>query len=136
MLGLLRSYPLEDNETPIERLIPDGSADGNGNACDKEFGARDHHRSNRPYDDPRLGSTEPRCRGYPNGLKGDAILLEPRIMAVADVVESMTSHRPYRPALGVDVALAEIEQGSGKIYDPVVADACLKLFRANNYKFD
>jgi PAS domain S-box-containing protein len=67
--------------------------------------------------------------GYPNGLKGDAILLEARILAVADVVESMTSHRPYRPALGLDVALAEIQEGSGKLYDPVVVEACVKLVR-------
>jgi PAS domain S-box-containing protein len=74
--------------------------------------------------------------GYPRGLKGDAILLEARIIAVADVVESMISHRPYRPALGVDVALAEIQEGSGKLYDPAVVDACLKLFSAGDFKFD
>jgi|GEM_PF-5763822 len=67
--------------------------------------------------------------GYPQGLKGEAILFEARILAVADVVEAMSSHRPYRPGLGIDKALAEIERGRGTFYDPVVADACLKLFR-------
>ena len=71
--------------------------------------------------------------GYPQGLKGEAILLEARIMAVADVVEAMSSHRPYRPGLGIDAALAEIERGRGSAYDPVVADACLKLFREKGY---
>ena len=67
--------------------------------------------------------------GYPQGLKGEAILLEARIMAVADVMEAMSSHRPYRPGLGIDKALAEIERGRGSAYDSAVADACLKLFR-------
>ncbi len=71
--------------------------------------------------------------GYPNGLKGESILLEARILAVADVVEAMSSHRPYRPGLGIDKALAEIERGSGIVYDPTVADACLKLFREKGY---
>ena len=71
--------------------------------------------------------------GYPQGLKGEAILFEARIMAVADVVESMSSHRPYRPALGIEAALAEIEHGRGTAYDPVVADACMKLFREKAY---
>ncbi|MHB8723484.1 MAG: HD domain-containing phosphohydrolase [Steroidobacteraceae bacterium] len=72
--------------------------------------------------------------GYPQGLKGEEILLEARIMAVADVVEAMSSHRPYRAGLGIDKALAEIERGRGSAYDPVVADACLKLFRENGYE--
>ena len=71
--------------------------------------------------------------GYPQGLKGEAIMLEARIMAVADVVEAMATHRPYRPGLGIDMALAEIERGRGSAYDPVVADACLKLFREKGY---
>ncbi len=71
--------------------------------------------------------------GYPLGLEGDAILLEARIMAVADVVEAMSSHRPYRPGLGIDRALAEIERGRGTAYDPVVVDACLKLFREGRF---
>ena len=72
--------------------------------------------------------------GYPNGLKGAAILFEARIMAVADVVEAMSSHRPYRPGLGIEKALAEIERGSGTVYDRGVADACLHLFREKGYQ--
>jgi putative nucleotidyltransferase with HDIG domain len=71
--------------------------------------------------------------GYPQGLKGEEILLEARILAVADVVEAMSSDRPYRPGLGIDSALAEIERGRGSAYDPGVADACLKLFRELGY---
>jgi PAS domain S-box-containing protein len=72
--------------------------------------------------------------GYPRNLKGDEILLEARIMAVADVVEAMASHRPYRPALGIDAALREIEKNKGTLYDNTVADACLRLFREKGYK--
>lgn len=72
--------------------------------------------------------------GYPNGLKGEEIILEARITAVADVVESMATHRPYRPAQGLDKALAEIERGAGSIYDPLVAAACLRLFREKGYQ--
>ena len=71
--------------------------------------------------------------GYPQGLKGDNILLEARILAVADVVEAMSSHRPYRAGLGIDKALAEIERGRGTSYDPAAADACLRLFRERSY---
>ena len=71
--------------------------------------------------------------GYPNGLKGDAACLEARIVAIADVVEAMASHRPYRPALGIDKALAEIESGRGTLYDPDVVDTCLRLFREKGY---
>ncbi len=71
--------------------------------------------------------------GYPQGLKGEDILLESSILAVADVVEAMGSHRPYRPTLGVDVALREIERGRGSQYHPAVVDACLKLFRDGSY---
>ena len=71
--------------------------------------------------------------GYPQGLKGDAILLEARIMAVADVVEAMSSHRPYRAGLGIDKALAEVERGRGSPYDATIADACLRLFREKGY---
>ena len=66
--------------------------------------------------------------GYPRGLKGDEIMLEARILAVADVVEAMASHRPYRPALGVEAALREIEEKSGTLYDPRVVEACIALF--------
>jgi HD-GYP domain-containing protein (c-di-GMP phosphodiesterase class II) len=72
--------------------------------------------------------------GYPNGLTGDNILLESRIIAVADVVEAMASHRPYRPGLGIDAALAEIEKNKGTHYDKTVADACLRLFREKGYQ--
>lgn len=71
--------------------------------------------------------------GYPSGLKGGAILLEARIIGVADVVEAMASHRPYRAALGIDAALAEINQCRGRLYDADVADACAALFRDGGY---
>ncbi|MES9938615.1 MAG: HD domain-containing phosphohydrolase, partial [Sedimenticola sp.] len=71
--------------------------------------------------------------GYPQGLKDGDIILEARILAVADVVEAMASHRPYRPGLGIDSALAEIEKNRGVLYDPDVVDACLKLFREESY---
>jgi len=72
--------------------------------------------------------------GYPQGLKGDAILLEARILSVADVVEAMSSHRPYRPDLGIEVALAEITKQRGVHYDPQVVDACLAVFREQGYQ--
>jgi PAS domain S-box-containing protein/putative nucleotidyltransferase with HDIG domain len=72
--------------------------------------------------------------GYPRGLQGEQILLEARIIAVADVVESMASHRPYRPAIGIDLALAEIEAGRGSRYDVAAVDACLCLFRERGYR--
>ena len=72
--------------------------------------------------------------GYPRNLKGDEILLESRIMVVADVVEAMASHRPYRPALGIEAALEEIEKNKGILYDDAVVDACLKLFREKGYQ--
>jgi len=74
--------------------------------------------------------------GYPQGLKGDEICLEARIVAVADVIEAMSSHRPYRPSLGIDAALEEIESNRGKFYCPHAVDACLKLFREKNFSFD
>jgi HD-GYP domain-containing protein (c-di-GMP phosphodiesterase class II) len=61
-------------------------------------------------------------------LTEEQIILEARILGVADVVEAMSSHRPYRPALGVDLALSEIRRGSGKFFDPNVVEACLSLF--------
>jgi len=72
--------------------------------------------------------------GYPQGLKSDAILLEARILCVADVVEAMSSHRPYRPGLGIEVALDEIRRGRATIYDPAVVDACLKIFAEGKFK--
>ncbi len=73
--------------------------------------------------------------GYPNRRKGQEILLESRILSVADVVEAMSSHRPYRPAVGTDAALAEISEKRGAAFDPDVCDACLRLFRDKGYKF-
>ncbi len=72
--------------------------------------------------------------GYPQGLKGEEILLEARIIAVADVIEAMSSHRPYRPGLGLEKALAEIERGIGSSYDPVIATAALKIFREKGFQ--
>jgi HD-GYP domain-containing protein (c-di-GMP phosphodiesterase class II) len=74
--------------------------------------------------------------GYPVGLSGDEIILEARILGVADVVEAMASHRPYRPARGIDQALVEISQNRGILYDPEVVDACLKLFNEKRFKFE
>ncbi|MCF8146749.1 MAG: response regulator [Deltaproteobacteria bacterium] len=73
--------------------------------------------------------------GYPRGLKGEEIIPEARIMAVADVVEAMGSHRPYRPALSIDAALEEIENNRGILYDDVAANACLRLFREKGFQF-
>ena len=74
--------------------------------------------------------------GYPQGLSGDGIVLEARILAVADVVEAMASHRPYRPPRGIDKALEEISQNKGVLYDPEVVDACLKIFIERRFKFE
>jgi len=73
--------------------------------------------------------------GYPLGISGDKILLESRIIAVADTVEAMASHRPYRPALGVAVALEEIKKQRGSAFDAKVVDACLKLFEEQGFDF-
>ncbi|MBE0568358.1 MAG: PAS domain S-box protein [Deltaproteobacteria bacterium] len=72
--------------------------------------------------------------GYPEGLKGEEILLEARILAVADVLETISSFRPYRPAHGLDVALAELNRNRGTLYDPDVVDAALRLFEEKGYK--
>jgi len=74
--------------------------------------------------------------GYPQGLCGKDVLLEARILAVADVVEAMSSHRPYRPAYGIDKALEEISKNKGILYDPEVVNACLRLFNQKGFKFD
>jgi HD-GYP domain-containing protein (c-di-GMP phosphodiesterase class II) len=74
--------------------------------------------------------------GYPNKLAGEDIILEARILCVADVVESMVSHRPYRRAPGLEKALEEIELNSGVLYDPTVADACSKLSSNGGIKLD
>lgn len=73
--------------------------------------------------------------GYPRGLRGDDICLEARILAVADVVESMSTHRPYRPALGIEAAFAELQAHSGTLYDPAIVSACIKLFHEKGYQF-
>lgn len=73
--------------------------------------------------------------GYPDGIKGEDILLEAKIVAVADVVEAMASDRPYRPALGLDAALEEINQKKGILFDPECVDACIKLFREKGFTF-
>jgi PAS domain S-box-containing protein len=74
--------------------------------------------------------------GYPQGLKDGQILLEAKILAVADVVEAMMSHRPYRPGLGTDAALEEIMKHRGVYYDAVVVDSCIALFREKKFDFD
>jgi PAS domain S-box-containing protein/putative nucleotidyltransferase with HDIG domain len=74
--------------------------------------------------------------GYPQGLRGPDILPEARILAVADVVEAMASHRPYLPAVGLDEALAEISRFRGVLYDPQVVDACLQLFQHQGFQFE
>jgi PAS domain S-box-containing protein len=74
--------------------------------------------------------------GYPRKLKGEEICMEARILTVADVVEAMASHRPYRPGLGIDAALNEIEKNRGTLYDKTVADACLRLFREKGFKLE
>jgi PAS domain S-box-containing protein len=73
--------------------------------------------------------------GYPQGLKGENILLEARILAIADVVEAIASHRPYRPALGIDLAMEDISGNKGILYDADAVDACLRLFREKSYKW-
>lgn len=73
--------------------------------------------------------------GYPQGLKGDQIILGARILSVADVVEAISAHRPYRPGLGIDVALAEISKLRGVHFDPLVVDACLALFGEHPFEF-
>ncbi|OGP49713.1 MAG: hypothetical protein A2Y79_05350 [Deltaproteobacteria bacterium RBG_13_43_22] len=74
--------------------------------------------------------------GYPRGLKGEEICLEARILMVADVVEAMASYRPYRPALGIDAALEEIEKNKGILYDSEVVEVCLELFREKGFSFE
>jgi len=74
--------------------------------------------------------------GYPHKLNGDKILLEAKIIGVADVVEAIASDRPYRPALGIDAALEEISQNKGILYDPEVVDTCLILFKEKGFKFE
>jgi len=72
--------------------------------------------------------------GYPLGLSGEDIYLEAKILAVADVIEAIASHRPYRPAYGIDKALEEISMNKGILYDPEVVDVCLRLFNEKQYQ--
>jgi len=73
--------------------------------------------------------------GYPEGLQGEELLPESRILQVADVVESMASHRPYRPSLGIEAALREIDGHRGELYDAAVVDACVRLFREKGFRW-
>jgi putative nucleotidyltransferase with HDIG domain len=74
--------------------------------------------------------------GYPNGARGNSLIIEARILGVADVVEAMSSHRPYRASLGLEKALEEIERGRGILYDPRVVTACVKLLGKNQNEFN
>ena len=74
--------------------------------------------------------------GYPRGLTGEDILIEARILTVADVVEAMASHRPYRAALGIEAAIEEIDRMKGISFDPAPVDACLKLFTEDRFRFE
>lgn len=73
--------------------------------------------------------------GYPRGLRGEAIIPEARILAVADVVEAMSAHRPFRPAHGLEAALHEINRNRGRLYDPAAAEACFRMFREKGFRF-
>jgi HD-GYP domain-containing protein (c-di-GMP phosphodiesterase class II) len=74
--------------------------------------------------------------GYPSGIKGDQLLMEARILGVADVVEAMDSYRPYRPPLGIDKALGQISRNRGILYDPSAVDACVRLFTEKGFKYE
>jgi HD-GYP domain-containing protein (c-di-GMP phosphodiesterase class II) len=85
--------------------------------------AREHHE--------RLDGS-----GYPQGLSGEQMLPEARILAVADVFEAISSHRPYRPALGVEAALAELQRHRGTLFDADAVDACIRLVREKGFTLD
>jgi PAS domain S-box-containing protein/putative nucleotidyltransferase with HDIG domain len=87
------------------------------------------HRIIRQHHERMNGS------GYPQGLRGEQVLPEARILAVADVIEAMAFHRPYRPALGIENALRELESGRGTLFDPEATDACVRLFRERRFAF-
>jgi PAS domain S-box-containing protein/putative nucleotidyltransferase with HDIG domain len=74
--------------------------------------------------------------GYPSGLLDKEIILEAKILAVADVVEAMASHRPYRPGLDIEVALEEISINSGKLFDSAIVDSCLRVFQQKDFHFE
>jgi PAS domain S-box-containing protein/putative nucleotidyltransferase with HDIG domain len=114
--------------TPTERLLVEYHAEAGYNILkDVEFpwpildSIHQHHE--------RMNGS-----GYPSGLLNENITFEARILAIADVVEAMASHRPYRPAFEIDIALKEIEKNKGVLYDENAANACLNLFRTKNYK--
>ncbi|WP_345971528.1 HD domain-containing phosphohydrolase [Sulfurimonas sp. HSL1-6] len=73
--------------------------------------------------------------GYPQGLKGDAILLEAKIIAIADTVDAISSHRPYRSARGIETAMREIQEGKGSAFDPEAVEACVRLFMEKGFEF-
>jgi len=73
--------------------------------------------------------------GYPSGLRGEEISIGARILAVADTVEAMQSHRPYRPALGIEAALETIAAGRATLFDPDIVDACTRLFGEQGFRF-
>lgn len=73
--------------------------------------------------------------GYPAGLRGDAIIEEAKVLCVADVVEAIASHRPYRPTLGIEAGMEEIERGKGTLYEPAIADACLNVLRRGDFEW-
>jgi len=73
--------------------------------------------------------------GYPRGLRGEETLMGAKILAVADTIEAMSSHRPYRAGLGIEASLAEITKNRDKLYDAAVVDACVKLFREKRFAF-
>jgi putative nucleotidyltransferase with HDIG domain len=110
-VDIIKAHPQYGHDIMIETEVPEPVA---------EIVRQHHERVN--------GS------GYPDGKKGEEILLESKILSVADVVEAMSSHRPYRPALGIDMALDEIKNYRGIYYEPEVADACLRLFEKKGYE--
>ena len=73
--------------------------------------------------------------GYPLGLKGEAIILEARVLAVADVVEAIASHRPYRPARGIGEALDEVSRQKNSLFDADVVNSCVRTFKDRGFKF-
>jgi HD-GYP domain-containing protein (c-di-GMP phosphodiesterase class II) len=74
--------------------------------------------------------------GYPQQLSGDEIIPEARVLAVADVVEAIASHRPYRPALGIEAGLEEVRKHRGSLYDAEVVDACLRVYQEGGFSFE
>jgi PAS domain S-box-containing protein/putative nucleotidyltransferase with HDIG domain len=112
-IELIRTHPIVGWEILSEAAFPDPIATV----------VRQHHE--------RLDGT-----GYPDGISGDAITLEARIIAVADVVEAISSHRPYRASLGLEEALFEIQRHKGSHFDPQVVSACIRCFRQDGFRFD